>query len=135
MHEEPVILFVCEHGAAKSVIAAVHFNRLAEEVGLQIKALARGTKPDLEISEQTMRGLSKDGLALTEPAPQKLSPDDIQTAQYLVSFCELPAEYTQGAVVAEQWDGIPAVSENYERARDAIVERLHQLVSRIRRSS
>ena len=134
MHEEPVILFVCEHGAAKSIIAAAHFNRLAEEVGLQIKALARGTKPDLEISEQTIRGLSKDGLALTESAPQKLSPEDTQTAQYLVSFCELPAEYTQGAIV-EQWDGIPAVSENYERARDAIIERLHQLVTRIRRSS
>lgn len=134
MPEVPAILFVCEHGAAKSVIATVHFNRLAEEVGLQIKALARGINPDLEISEQTIRGLTKDGLALTEPAPQMLSPEDTQTAQYLVSFCELPAEYTQGAI-AEQWDGIPAVSENYERARDAIVERLHQLVSRIRRSS
>lgn len=135
MHEAPVILFVCEHGAAKSVIAAAHFNRMAGEVGLQIKALARGTKPDLEISEQTMRGLLKDGLALTEPAPQKLSLEDTQTAQYLVSFCELPAEYTHGAIAAEQWDDIPAVSENYERARDGIVERLHQLVNRIRRSS
>lgn len=134
MHEEPVILFVCEHGAAKSVIAAAHFNRLAEGVGLQIKALARGTKPDLEISEQTMRGLSKDGLSPTEPSPQKLSMEDSQAAQCLVSFCELPGEYAQGASV-EQWDGIPVVSENYERARDAIVERLNHLVSRIRRFS
>lgn len=132
MPDDPII-FVCEHGAAKSVLAAAHFNRLAEEQGLEIRAIARGTNPDLEISEPTLQGLSKDGLAPAEPAPQKLSPEDTRRAQYLVSFCELPAEYTQG-VIAEQWDGIPAVSENYERARDAIVERLKQLVSRIRRS-
>lgn len=134
MHKEPVILFVCEHGAAKSVLAAAHFNRLAEEAGLYIKAIARGIYPDLEISEETMRGLSTDGLSPTEPSPQKLSMEDSQMSQYLVSFCELPGEYAQGASV-EQWDGIPAVSENYERARDAIVERLNLLVSRIGRIS
>ncbi len=26
----PVVVFVCEHGAAKSIVAAAHFNRLAE---------------------------------------------------------------------------------------------------------
>jgi arsenate reductase len=133
MPEDPIILFVCEHGAAKSVLAAAYFNRLAEEQGLEIRAMARGTNPYLEISEQIIRGLSQDGLAPTEPAPRKLSLEDTRTA-YLVSFCELSAEYTQGAIV-EQWDGIPAVSENYEWARDAIVERLHQLVSKLRRSS
>lgn len=134
MREIPIILFVCEHGAAKSVLAAAHFNRLAEAQDLDIRAIARGTNPSPVISEQTLQGLSKDGLAPTESEPQKLSLEDTRTAQYLVSFCKLPAEYTQGAI-AEQWDGIPAVSENYERARDAIVERLHQLVSRIRRFS
>jgi hypothetical protein len=27
----PTIVFVCEHGAAKSVIAAAYFNKLAQE--------------------------------------------------------------------------------------------------------
>lgn len=133
MSEDPII-FVCEHGATKSVIAAAHFNRLAEEQCLEMRAIARGTIPDLEISEQTIQGLSKDGLAPIEPAPKRLSLEDTRKAQYLVSFCELPAEYTQGAI-AEQWDDIPAMSENYERARDDILERLHQLVSRLKRSS
>ena len=132
MHEDPII-FVCEHGAAKSILAAAHFNRMAEEQGLEIRAIARGTNPDLEISEPTLQGLSKDGLAATEPAPTKLSLEDTRRAQFLVSFCELPEEYTQGVIV-EQWDEIPSVSENYDQARDAIVERLKQLVSRIRRS-
>ena len=29
----PMILFVCEHGAAKSVIAAAYFDKLAKERG------------------------------------------------------------------------------------------------------
>lgn len=134
MREDPVIIFVCEHGAAKSVLAAAHFNRLAGELGLELKAGARGTNPDQEISEQTMQGLSQDGLAPPEPVPQRLALEDIRSARYLVSFFGLPAEYAQVGFV-EQWDGIPAVSENYDQARDAILERLDLLISRMRRAS
>ncbi len=28
---EPVVVFVCEHGSAKSVVAAAYFNQLARE--------------------------------------------------------------------------------------------------------
>ena len=38
----PTVLFVCEHGAAKSVIAAAEFNRLAEQRGLAWRATFRG---------------------------------------------------------------------------------------------
>ena len=31
--QEQTVLFVCEHGAAKSVIAAAQFNKLAKEKG------------------------------------------------------------------------------------------------------
>ena len=59
MHKEPVILFVCEHGAAKSVIAATHFNRLAEEAGLQMAIaampLAPGYRTTLRTAETGMQ--------------------------------------------------------------------------------
>src|SRR5690242_15420164 len=47
------ILFVCEHGSAKSVIAAAHFKRLAEQRGLPHRAIARGINPDPEIPESS----------------------------------------------------------------------------------
>ena len=134
MRDALMIVFVCEHGSAKSVVAAAHFNRLAGEGGLEVRAIARGTNPDQEISEPTLRGLSMDRLAPTEPVPQRLSLEETQSAQYLVSFCELPAEFGQDGI-AEQWDGIPAVSENYEQARDAIIDRLNLLISKLRRPS
>ena len=40
---EPTILFVCLHGAAKSVIAASHCQRLANDAGVFIHATFAGT--------------------------------------------------------------------------------------------
>src|SRR5215813_9354941 len=37
------VVFVCEHGAAKSVIATAYFNKLAAERGLAYRATFRGT--------------------------------------------------------------------------------------------
>ena len=123
------IIFVCEHGAAKSVIAAAHFNRLASQMGLDMRAVARGTQPDEELSPQTLRGLSEEGLTPTESVPQKLTATELQSAQRVITFCDLPAEYSQQAP-SERWEGVPPVSENYEKARDIIVEYIHQMLSR-----
>ena len=34
------IVFVCEHGAAKSIIAAAYFNKLAREMSIDSRAVA-----------------------------------------------------------------------------------------------
>src|SRR5215217_4662771 len=117
--KNPMIVFVCEHGAAKSIIAAAYFNKLAEEANSEIRAMARGTTPDQELSPKTVSGLKADGLTPTEMIPQKLSIEDVEGVQKIVTFCELPVEY-QSHVPVEMWDGIPPVSENYELARDEI---------------
>src|SRR5262250_858896 len=46
----PRVLFVCLHGAAKSVVAAAHFRRLAAARGLSMDAVAAGTEPDPELA-------------------------------------------------------------------------------------
>ncbi len=55
---EPVgtILFVCEHGSAKSVVAAAHFNRIAAARGLPFRAISRGTVPDAEMAPAAVKG-------------------------------------------------------------------------------
>lgn len=129
MPQNPVIIFVCEHGAAKSVIAAAYFNKLAEERNSVVRAIARGTHPDSELSPKAMAGLHEDGLTPAESAPQKLSLADVESAQQIIAFCELPAEYQSKASV-EPWDGVPPVTEDYKRARDEIVERINQLLKK-----
>ncbi len=123
MHADSIIIFVCEHGAAKSLIAAAYFNQLVKERGLNLRAVARGTNPDLGFSAKAMEGLQREGLTLPEGAPQKLTLAEVQSAQQIISFCELPEEFL-GTANYEKWDDIPPVSENYETARDMILAKL-----------
>ncbi len=44
-NHDRMVVFVCEHGSAKSVIAAAFFDKLARERGLTLRAVARGTQP------------------------------------------------------------------------------------------
>ena len=125
-----LIVFVCEHGAAKSVIASAYFNKLAAEKDLELQSVARGTTPDEELSPNTIAGLQKDGLTPIESIPQKLRQADVESAQKVITFCELPEEY-QSPVSIENWNDIPPVSEDYEKARDAIIEHLSRLMNNL----
>ena len=129
MTHPSTIIFVCEHGAAKSIIAAAYFNKLANEKGLNITALARGTTPDETLSPKAVNGLMEDGLQTTESTPQKLSLTEIKSANKLITFCNLSDEEYHHAVEVEQWENIPPVSENYQIARDAILEKLNSLIT------
>jgi protein-tyrosine-phosphatase len=133
MGQNNTVIFVCEHGAAKSIIAAAYFNHIAGRSGLHMQAIARGTNPDPELSELVVKGLAKEGLVPSEFRPRELSREDVHEAQRIVSFCELPSEYSQATII-ENWNDVPPVSQDYDQARDTILEKVHDLVDRIRSS-
>jgi len=60
-----------------------------------------------------------------------LSRADVSRGIRVVAFCELPDAYRKGVHV-EQWNELPAVSEDYNKARDAIVERIRHLIDELR---
>lgn len=124
------IIFVCEHGAAKSIIAATYFNKLATERHLDVYSIARGTNPDSELSPKTIAGLQRDNLSPIESAPQKLTLAEVESAERIISFCELPQKY-QNKTSIEQWNDIPPVNANYEIARNAILQKLDQMLDNI----
>lgn len=132
MSNLPLVLFVCEHGSAKSVIAATYFNKLAAQNGLSLRAVSRGTTPDETLSANTVMGLANDGLIPSESSPQKLSPDDMGSAQMVISFCDLSGEGYQRDISIEQWNDVPPVSQNYELARDVILSHLNRLMENIK---
>ena len=41
-HTPPRVVFVCEHGSVKSLVAMMYFNHRAQERGLKFRAIARG---------------------------------------------------------------------------------------------
>jgi protein-tyrosine-phosphatase len=122
------VLFVCLHGAAKSVVAAAHFRRLAAARGLRIGAAAAGTEPDAELAGAAVKGLAGDGLQASPSRPRPVTLHDLETATRIVSFgCDVTAPRGQRI---EQWD-VPAVSDGYAAARDRIVANVEQLVDQL----
>ena len=120
------VLFVCLHGAAKSVIAAAHFRRLAAARGLAIDAVAAGTEPDGELAPRAVKGLAGDGLRAAPARPRPVTLHDLDRAIRVVGFgCEVAPTHGQPL---EQWD-VPAVSDGYEAARDRIVANVERLVA------
>ena len=128
MPQTPNIIFVCEHGAAKSIVASAYFNKLAAENGLDVRSIARGTHPDAELGPKAVEGLLADGLMPAESVPQKLSPTDIESSEHVVTFCDLSDDEYHQIVEFERWD-VPDISDGYEAARDSIVEHVNQLIS------
>jgi len=122
------VVFVCLHGAAKSVVAAAHFRRLAAVRGLTIGAVAAGTEPEPQLAPGAVKGLAADGLTPAAARPRPVTLHDLETAARIVSFgCNVVP--TRGQRV-EQWD-VPAVSDGYERARDQIVANVERLVGEL----
>jgi protein-tyrosine-phosphatase len=122
------ILFVCLHGAAKSVVAAAHFRRLAGVRGLAIDAVAAGTEPDPELAPGAVKGLAGDGLPATPTRPRPVTLYDLDSAARVVSFgCDLTPAKGQRV---DQWD-VPAISDGYATARDRIVSNVERLVSEL----
>src|SRR5262245_47920823 len=124
----PRVLFVCLHGAAKSVVGAAHFRRLAAERGLAIDAVAAGTEPDPQLASTAVKGLTGDGLTATPSRPRPVTVYDLESAAHVVSFgCDVTP--TKGQRV-DQWE-VPAVSDGYTAARDRIVANVERLVEEL----
>ncbi|HKZ04282.1 MAG TPA: hypothetical protein VJU81_02330 [Methylomirabilota bacterium] len=120
------MLFVCLHGAAKSVVAAAHFRRLAAARGLAVDAVAAGTEPDNELAGGAVKGLAGEGLRATPSRPRPVTLHDLETATRVVAFgCDVTPSRGQPM---EQWE-VPAVSDGYAAARDRIVANVERLVA------
>jgi protein-tyrosine-phosphatase len=122
------VLFVCLHGAAKSVLAAIDCERLAAARGLTVTADFAGTEPDADIAPAVAATLRAEGFDLLGKKPRLVTRGDVAAADQVVAFgCDLGAASLPGARV-EQWTDVPAVSDGLPAARSAIRARLEQLM-------
>ena len=129
MATPPFVLFVCLHGSAKSVIASEYFRRVAADRGLAAECVAAGTEPDAAIPPAVVDGLRQDGIDVGALRPRPVMRGDLERASLVVAFgCTVDAP---AGLAIERWDDMPAVSEHFGRARDAIAARVATLVDRI----
>jgi len=124
---DPNVVFVCEHGAAKSVIATMYFNKIAAERGLQARATYRGVNPQADLSVNTMKGLRDDGFVTPDQKPSLISQSDVDNAAVIFAIgCTLPSNAVASGK-SGNWDDVPE-DKGYAATRDAIKRHVEQLV-------
>jgi arsenate reductase len=127
----PAVVFVCEHGAAKSLIAAAYFNKLATERGLPVRATFRGVDPQDALSVRAVAGLKADGVAIPDQRPTAIGGDDVASATHIFAIgCVLPASAARSGK-ASSWDDVPD-DQGYGPQRDAIVRHVRELIDTLR---
>jgi arsenate reductase len=120
------VLFVCRHGAAKSVLAAADFRTLAAERGLEIEAVAAGLEPDAQVAPVLIEAVPR--LGLSRYTPRAVTSADLASATRVITFSLAPDELLISSSSVERWDDVPSVSENLKAARDAIRRHLDRLI-------
>ena len=90
-------------------------------------AESAGLEPDSVVPQPVVAGLARDGFDVAQYVPKHLDPARLAHAARVVSFgCELPVAASFPA--QERWDDLPMVSDGFDRARDAIVDRVERLL-------
>jgi len=126
----PAVVFVCEHGAAKSVIATAYFNKLATERGLPFRATFRGTTPQDDLSVRTVAGLKADGVPIPGGKPAAISDTDVSGATHIFAIgCTLPDKAVRSGKAAD-WSDVPD-DQGYGPMRDAIVRHVTELLDQL----
>lgn len=133
--DSQTVVFVCEHGTVKSVVALAWFRQLAKERHLNIRAISRGTAPDSAVPARVREGLRRDGLDLGPFTPAQFTLADLASAITVISFDQPSVAQLVGArAPTAQWNGLPAVSDDYGIARDSIRYRVARLVDSLDRA-
>ena len=126
----PRVVFVCEHGAAKSVIAAAYFNKIAAERGLPDRAIYRGASPQPELSVSALKGLRDDGMTLPVDKPSSITPGDVTAASHIFAIgCTLPS-HAASSGKSDSWDDVPD-DRGYAAQRDAIKKHVERLIDQL----
>jgi protein-tyrosine-phosphatase len=129
------VLFMCPHGAAKSVLASAYFQKLARERGLNVRVDAAGTDPDPEVGKAVAAHLTKTGYTIPIDKPRRATAREIEEADIVVSLgCDL-AGLPQPRGKLLKWDDVPGPSENFAAADEAIRKRVEELVDELARAT
>jgi protein-tyrosine-phosphatase len=127
MAPQRTIVFLCPHNAAKSVIAAAYWQRLAEQRGWPVRATSAGTEPDPEVAPRVAMALLAEGLDVRGHRPRLVTREELATAWRVVALgCDLDALAPPGRPV-HHWDDVPAPSQDLAGALDAIATHMARL--------
>src|SRR5205823_86012 len=125
------VLFLCPHGAAKSVIAVSYFNQLVRQRKLAAQGDSAGTDPSAEVAPLIVEMLNREGIDVTGFRPCRVTDEQLDTADFIVSLGCTPEELGLPAERIAKWDDIPLLSQDFEAARLKIRAHVDQLITQL----
>ena len=127
------VVFVCEHGNVKSLMAASYFNQLAAQRGLPFHAVSRGVAPDsTTVPTAIVAGLHTDGFDVSDFHPAKISNADVAGAARTVAIStDVPASVHVDEQAIECWTDVPPASSDYDAARASLQAHVAALLDRL----
>jgi protein-tyrosine-phosphatase len=128
----PIIVFVCEHGSSKSLVAAALFNRMAEQRGLSPRAISRAVSSrsaDSQVPARLIQNMSGDGFHVETFQPQALTASEAAGAARVVVINYDDNVDAAANVPVERWDGVPPVGTDYENAKKSMAAPIETLLS------
>lgn len=112
------VLFLCPHGAGKSILAATYFRSAAARIGLDADASAAGTEPDDAVMPNVRAALTAQGFDVPTVPPRLVTPDELRTADVVVNIGCDPATLVSDGVcdrAITSWE-VPLLSIDFDGA-------------------
>jgi protein-tyrosine-phosphatase len=114
------VLFLCPHGAAKSVLAAVYCQQLARERGLALVVDFAGTEPDVVVAPAVAELLQSEGYDVSHRVPHRVTEQELVEADWVISLgCDVAELGAAREVI--RWDDVPPLSQGLLVAREMIL--------------
>ena len=121
--QDPTVVFVCEHGAAKSVIATAYFNKSPPSAASRARSIA-GVNPDAALSA-VIEGRATTACLPTESS--RIADADVDRASVIFAIgCTLPPRAAASGK-ADNWNDVPG-DQGYAAMRDAVKKHVERLV-------
>src|SRR5690349_16866064 len=126
------ILFVCEHGNVKSLMAASYFNQLTQARGLPYRGVSRGVAPDsTTVPPRIAAALGADGFDVSGFRPAAVTAADVSASNRVVTIGASIPEGIAGNARITNWDDVPPASVDYAAARAALVTHIKVMVDKL----
>jgi arsenate reductase (thioredoxin) len=126
----PTVLFMCPHGAAKSLMASAYFQKLAKERGLNVRVDSAGTEPDPQLSKGVVAHLQKNGYAIPIEKPRGATAADMNNADVVISMgCDL-SKLPKPRGALQTWS-VPDFSADFNVAEQSIRNQVLKLVDEL----
>ena len=131
--EQPAqVVFVCEHGNVKSLIAATLFDQAAQKRGLSVRSTSRGINPESDVPVKIANELQRDGADVSRFKPQALTQSDISGAQRVIAIgVDLNQFKTGESGTIESWTDIPPASVDYAASKAALLRHTDILLTEL----